>query len=168
MLIFWVTGPHTGRIVTHWRYYKQNKDWRGQTYPQPLLLRSEISLFWRTSCARDIFSILLTSLELLKIVYIKESKKTTGFDSTVKISSMGFVFIGTRANETLILCGTLFWYISVSLRVKSNNKNNNKKKIGSEVSTNRNFATCHSAANVMQKLINTHWRACKLRIVKFS
>ncbi len=55
MLIFWVTGPHTGRIVTQWRYCKQSKDWRGQTYPQPLLLRSEISLFWRTSHARDFF-----------------------------------------------------------------------------------------------------------------
>ncbi len=55
ILIFWVTGPHTGRIVTQWRYYKQSKDWRGQTYPQPLLLRSKISLFWRTSCVRDFF-----------------------------------------------------------------------------------------------------------------
>ncbi len=35
----------------------QSKDWRGQTYLQPLLLRSEISLFWRTSCARDFFKI---------------------------------------------------------------------------------------------------------------
>ncbi len=57
MLIFWVTGPHTGRIVTQWRYCKQSNDWRGQTYPQPLLLCSEISLFWRTSCARDFFYI---------------------------------------------------------------------------------------------------------------
>ncbi len=55
MLIFWVTGPHTGRIATQWRYCKQSKDWRGQIYHQPLLLRSEISLFWRTSCARDFF-----------------------------------------------------------------------------------------------------------------
>ncbi len=30
----------------------QSKDWRGLTYPQPLLLRSEISLFWCTSCSR--------------------------------------------------------------------------------------------------------------------
>ncbi len=35
MLIFWVTGPHTGRIVTQWRYCKQSKDCRGQTYHQP-------------------------------------------------------------------------------------------------------------------------------------
>ncbi len=55
MLIFWVTGPYTGRIVTQWRYCKQSKDWRGQTYFQPLLLRSEISLYWRTSCAGDFF-----------------------------------------------------------------------------------------------------------------
>ncbi len=55
MLIFWVTGPHTGRIVTQWWYCKQSKDWKGQTYPQPLLLCFEISLFWRTSCARDFF-----------------------------------------------------------------------------------------------------------------
>ncbi len=48
-----MTGHHTGRIVTQWWYCKQSKDWRGQTYPQPLLLRSEISLFWRTSCVRD-------------------------------------------------------------------------------------------------------------------
>ncbi len=26
MLIFWAMGPHTGRIVTHWRYCKQSKD----------------------------------------------------------------------------------------------------------------------------------------------
>ncbi len=53
--IFWLTGPHTGRIVTQWRYCKQSKDWMEQTYLQPLLLRSEISLFWRTSRARDFF-----------------------------------------------------------------------------------------------------------------
>ncbi len=58
MLIFWVTGPHTGRIVTQWRYCKQSKDSRGQTYRQPLLLCSEILLFWRTSCARDFFLII--------------------------------------------------------------------------------------------------------------
>ncbi len=37
MLIFWVTGPHAGRIVTQWRYCKQSKEWRGQTYRQTLL-----------------------------------------------------------------------------------------------------------------------------------
>ncbi len=59
MLLFWVTWPHTGRIVTQWRHCEQSKDWKGQTYHQPLLLRSEISLFWRTSYARDfLFSFL--------------------------------------------------------------------------------------------------------------
>ncbi len=43
-------------MVTQWRYCKRSKDWRGQTYPQPLLLRSEISLFWRTSCVRNFSS----------------------------------------------------------------------------------------------------------------
>ncbi len=65
MLIFWVTGPHTGRIVTQWRYCKQSKGWRGQTYPQPLLLCSEISLFWRTSCARDFFFLFFKPLDFL-------------------------------------------------------------------------------------------------------
>ncbi len=37
MLIFWVTWPHTGRIVTEWRYCKESKDWRGRTCLQPLL-----------------------------------------------------------------------------------------------------------------------------------
>ncbi len=65
MFIFWVTGPHTGRIVTQWRYCKQSKDWRrGQTYPQPLLLCSEISLFWRTPCARDFLFVALVFLQI--------------------------------------------------------------------------------------------------------
>ncbi len=55
MLIFWVTWPHTGRIVTQWRFCKESKDRRGQTYLQPLLLRSEMSLFWRTSCCGQRF-----------------------------------------------------------------------------------------------------------------
>ncbi len=61
MLIFWVTWPHTSRIVTQWPYCKRSKDWRGQTYAQPLLLRSEISLFWRTSCAGDFINFLDTT-----------------------------------------------------------------------------------------------------------
>ncbi len=36
----------------------QTKDWRGQTYLQPLLPGSEISLFWCTSCTREFFQIL--------------------------------------------------------------------------------------------------------------
>ncbi len=35
MLIFWVTGPHAGRIVTQWRYWKQSKDWRGKPTLNP-------------------------------------------------------------------------------------------------------------------------------------
>ncbi len=57
MLIFRVTWPRTGRIVTQWPYCKQSKDWRRQTSLQPLVLRSEISFFWRTSCARDFYSL---------------------------------------------------------------------------------------------------------------
>ncbi len=43
VFIFGVRWPLTGRTVTQW----------GLRPFQPLLLRSEISLFWRTSCARD-------------------------------------------------------------------------------------------------------------------
>ncbi len=87
MLIFWVTGSHTGLIVTQWRYCKQSKDWREQTYPQPLLLRSEISLFWRTSCAIDFFSFFLKhsldpSLPILNVIVFdfpgKSAKKKRG------------------------------------------------------------------------------------------
>ncbi len=57
MLIFCIMWSHTGRIVTKWPYCKPSKDWRRQTSLQPLVLRSEISLFWRTNCAWDFFKI---------------------------------------------------------------------------------------------------------------
>ncbi len=44
IFIFGVRWPLTGRTVTQL-----------DVLLQPLLLRSEISLFWRTSCARDFF-----------------------------------------------------------------------------------------------------------------
>ncbi len=75
MLIFWITWPHTGRIVTQWRYCKQSKDWKGQTYLQPLILHSEISLFWRTSCARNFFFSKLLIVAIFVLVPLGKSPK---------------------------------------------------------------------------------------------
>ncbi len=44
---------------SRWTCCKQSKGWRGLCLLQPLLLRSEISLFWCTSCARDFYSHLI-------------------------------------------------------------------------------------------------------------
>ncbi len=61
--LVWPLMEHPiGRIVTQWPYCKQSNDLRGQTHLQPLLLRSEISLFWRTSCARVFFRCALYSV----------------------------------------------------------------------------------------------------------
>ncbi len=104
-LIFWVTWPHTGRIVTQWPYCKQSKDWRGQIYLQPLLLRSEISLFWRTSCARGFKVKCLIEIRLFaKFNYFYLSRS-----SRSKILVFLSVFSILKSDSKLILRPYQIW-----------------------------------------------------------
>ncbi len=91
MLIFWVTwSPHPP-----WRYCKQSKDWRGQTYLQPLLLNSEVSLFWRTSGARDF----LSSEPPLDAIFKKEKESY----KRLKIILLGRHFVSSQLRTRRLL-----------------------------------------------------------------
>ncbi len=61
VFIFGVRWPITGRTVTQWPCWKQSKSWRWVSALQPLLLRSEMSLFWRIFIARDFLKFMTES-----------------------------------------------------------------------------------------------------------